>query len=122
MFQGVVEVMYFVPDRKVAANWYSQLLDLPITYLDEPEHYFICTGAQDIWFSLADSKVPNGAAGHVAYWRVQDSNAARARSDEMGAQLHRGPLDRGDGEFMCQMKDPFGNLFGLVGPSMNQTD
>jgi hypothetical protein len=58
MFQGVVEVMYFVSDRKVAANWYSQLLDLPITYLDEPEHYFICTGAQDIWFSLADSKVP----------------------------------------------------------------
>jgi predicted enzyme related to lactoylglutathione lyase len=120
MFQGVVEVMYFVPDRQAAANWYAQLLDLPITCLDEPEHYFIRSGAQDIWFSIADSKVPSGAAGHVAYWRVQDFAAATARSEEMGALLYRGPLDRGDGEFMCQMKDPFGNLFGLVGPNLNQ--
>jgi hypothetical protein len=41
-------------------------------------------------------------------------------SEEMGALLYRGPLDRRDGEFMCQMKDPFGNLFGLVGPNLNQ--
>ena len=116
MFEGIIEVMYFVPDRQEAARWYARLLDLPITYLEDPEHFFIRVGNQDIWFHLADNKMPAGTARQVAYWHVTDFDAALSRAESLGATLYRGPLDRGDGEFMCQMKDPFGNLFGMVGP------
>jgi predicted enzyme related to lactoylglutathione lyase len=91
-------------------------LDLPITYLKDPEYFFIRVGHQDIWFHVADDKMASGTAGKVVYWHVTDFDAARVRAESLGATLYRGPLGCGDGEFMCQMKDPFGNLFGMVGP------
>ena len=33
-----------------------------------------------------------------------------------GATLYRGPLAIESGQGVCQFADPFGNLFGLVGP------
>ena len=117
MFLGVTEVMYFVPDRRAAADWYSRLVDIPISCLEDPEHYFIRVGAQEIWFLQADEKSPSGTSGQVAYWQVDDFAAVLTQAQELGAVLHRGPLDRKDGFFMCQLKDPFGNAFGLIGPA-----
>ncbi|HET7090661.1 MAG TPA: VOC family protein [Anaerolineae bacterium] len=60
--------------------------------------------------------MPAGAAGQVAYWHVEDFDAALERAENLGAVLYRGPLRRLDGQYMCQVKDPFGNLIGLIGP------
>src|SRR5579862_9250971 len=110
MFTEIMELMYFVPDRLEAAQWYARLTDVPLTYLDNPEHFFLRVGHQDIWFHTADAKMSAGTAGQVAYWRVKNFDAAQTRAVSLGAVLYRGPLDRGDGLYMCQMKDPFGNL------------
>ena len=115
MFKGVSEVMYFVSDRRAAAEWYSNLLGIEITWLENPEHFFIQVGNQDVWFHQSDSKVPSGAAGHVAYWQVADFDAVLERATQLGAKLYRGPLDRQDGSYMCQVKDPDGNLIGIIG-------
>jgi uncharacterized protein len=56
-------------------------LDLPITCLENPEHFFIRVGNQDIWFHMADNKMPAGTAGQVAYWHVIDFNAVRAQPE-----------------------------------------
>lgn len=115
MFQRIVELMYFVPDRHEATAWYAKLFDAPITYLDHPDHFFVLVGDQEIWFSEADHKVSAGTAGQVAYWRVDCFDTALEKAMQMGAVLYRGPLDRGDGSWMCQVKDPFGNLLGFFG-------
>jgi len=61
--------------------------------------------------------MPAGAAGQVAYWQVEYFDDALERAKHQGAELYRGPLKREeDGQYMCQVKDPFGNLIGLVGP------
>ena len=116
MFRGIIELMYFVPDRQAAASWYAELFETAITHLNTPGAFFIRVGAHDIWFHAADSKVPAGAAGQVAYWAVDDFEAALARARRLGAELHRGPLQRLDGHVMCQVKDPFGNIIGIIGP------
>lgn len=116
MFKHVSEIMYFVADRHAAAEWYSNLFEIEITYLGNPEHFFIQVGEQEVWFHQSDSKVASGAAGHVAYWRVIDFDRALERATLLGAQLYRGPLDRQDGTYMCQVKDLDGNLIGLIGP------
>ncbi|MBD2189968.1 glyoxalase [Pseudanabaena sp. FACHB-723] len=116
MFKYIAEVMYFVSDRRVAAAWYSKLFDTEITCLEDPEHFFIRIGNQDVWFHDADIKVPSGAAGHVAYWQVTDFDAVLELAIKLGAQLYRGPLDREDGTYMCQVKDLDGNLIGFIGP------
>lgn len=120
MFKHVSEVMYFVFDRRVAAEWYSNLFDIKITWLENPEHFFIRVGNQDVWFHQSDSKVPSGAAGHVAYWEVTDFDAVLERATQLGAKLYRGPLDRQDGSYMCQVKDLDGNLIGLIGPRQTE--
>jgi len=116
MWQGVLEVMYFVEDRRKAAEWYSNLTQHPILFLESPEHFFIRIGNQDIWFHAADSKSPSGTGGQLAYWQVDDFDEVVSQATKMGAILHRGPLDRVDGTWMCQMRDPFGNVLGLIGP------
>lgn len=115
MFKYVSEIMYFVSDRRAAATWYSNLFGIEITWLENPEHFFIRVGNQDVWFHESDSKVSSGAAGHVAYWQVADFDAVLERATRLGATLYRGPLDRQDGSYMCQVKDPDGNLIGIIG-------
>lgn len=120
MFKYVSEVMYFVADCRAAAEWYSKLFGIEITWLENPKDFFIRVGQQDIWFHQADSKVPSGASGHVAYWQVTDFDAVLAQATKLGATLYRGPLDREDGTYMCQVKDLDGNLIGLIGPRKEQ--
>jgi uncharacterized protein len=115
MFRHVAEIMYFVPDPRTAAEWYSNLFGIKITVLDNSDNFFIQVGNQEVWFHQADSKVPSGAAGHVAYWQVDDFDAVLERAMQLGAMLYRGPLDRQDGSYMCQVKDPYGNLIGFIG-------
>ena len=64
MFLEIMELMYFVPDRHEAARWYAALTQQPILTLEDPEHFFIRVGNQDIWFLTADSKMPAGTAGY----------------------------------------------------------
>ena len=116
MYKGISEIMYFVPDRRAAAGWYARLFEAEIITLENPEHFFIRIGGQDVWFHIEDAKMPAGGAGQVAYWEVEDFDRALARAEDLGALLYRGPLDREDGTFMCQVKDPFGNLVGIFGP------
>jgi predicted enzyme related to lactoylglutathione lyase len=120
MFKGVAEIMYFVPDRTQAAHWYAQLFNTQLTYLSDPDDFLLKVGAHEIWFHQADSKAPAGAAGQVAYWQVDDFDAALERAESLGAVLYRGPLRRPDGQHMCQVRDPFGNVIGLIGPRAEQ--
>jgi predicted enzyme related to lactoylglutathione lyase len=50
-----------------------------------------------------------------AHWRVSSLAEACARLERAGATLYRGPLVIGNGEAICQVSDPFGNLLGLIG-------
>ncbi len=121
MSSGVVEVLYFVPDRRKAAIWYSQVLEAEISHLDDPEHFYIRIGEQEIWLHQADEKGPSGVAGQVAYWGTDDIDVSVAKAEELGGSLYRGPLKRLDGRFMCQVKDPFGNVIGLIGRQQQRT-
>jgi predicted enzyme related to lactoylglutathione lyase len=112
----IIELMYFVEEPRRAVEWYAGFFEVPIGIADDPQWFFLPVGAVEIWFHRADSKVAAGTAGQVAYWEVADFDHMLGKATGLGAILYRGPLDRGDGKFMCQVQDPFGNLIGLVGP------
>jgi predicted enzyme related to lactoylglutathione lyase len=114
VIQSVAHVMMFVSSVRAAAAWYSSLLNLPATFIDDNFAAIEAASAR-LCFHLADSKVPAGRAGQVSYWRVDSLNDAMDRFQDAGAVLYRGPLQIASGEGMCQFADPFGNLFGLVG-------
>lgn len=107
--------MFHVSDVKKACGWYSRLLSVEPVYLLE-DFPVLRVGNTELCFHMADAKVSSGKSGVVTYWRVADFNQAIARAEEMGGSIHRGPLEIEDGSTICQIADPFGNLFGLVGP------
>jgi predicted enzyme related to lactoylglutathione lyase len=104
----------FVPSVRATAEWYSSLLQLPVSFIDE-NFATISVGSAQLCFHLADSKVPAGRAGQVAYWRVASLIDASDKFKRAGASLYRGPLAIESGQGICQFADPFGNLFGLIG-------
>ena len=97
-----------------AAAWYAGVLELPAVFVDE-NLASIAVGPAQLCFHPADGKVPAGRAGQVAYWRVDSLPEAIDRFRQAGAQLYRGPLVIESAQGICQLADPFGNLFGLVG-------
>ena len=112
--QSLDHVVMFVPAVRAAAEWYSSALGLPIACLDDNFGY-IKVGSSQLCFHVADEKANAGHRGQVAYWRVSSLTETCARMERAGATLYRGPLVIGNGEAICQMSDPFGNLFGLIG-------
>jgi predicted enzyme related to lactoylglutathione lyase len=58
-----------------------------------------------------------GPSGTVPYWTVADVDAVVADWTQYGATAHRGPKTIMTGERLCQLLDPFGNLFGIRQPS-----
>lgn len=64
----------------------------------------------------ADQFNQPGPSGTVPYWTVSDVDATVAEWSQHGASAHRGPKTIMTGERLCQMLDPFGNLFGLRQP------
>ena len=64
----------------------------------------------------ADGFNQPGPSGTVPYWTVSDVDGTVAQWSEHGASAHRGPKTIMTGERLCQVLDPFGNLFGLRQP------
>ena len=114
MIQAVDHVLMFVPSVRDAAAWYSSVLRLPVSVTGE-NFAIIAVGSAKLCFHLADSKVPAGRAGQVAYWRVATLSDACDAFKRAGASVYRGPLAIESGQGICQFADPFGNLFGLIG-------
>jgi predicted enzyme related to lactoylglutathione lyase len=50
------------------------------------------------------------------YWSVSSVGSAREQLLERGATPHRGPIEVEHRRSICQLRDPYGNIFGLDGP------
>ena len=108
-------VFYFVADLAAATAWYSARLGVePVTRASQLV-MFDLPGTR-LTLHRADEFNQPGPSGTVPYWTVTDVDTIVAQWSEHGASPHRGPKTIMTGERLCQMLDPFGNLFGLRQP------
>ncbi|MFS0519816.1 hypothetical protein ACEYW6_34670, partial [Nostoc sp. UIC 10607] len=66
MFKGVQAIFFFVNDVVAAAQWYSELLNIPMNYFyveNEIRRALIDVGGVEMFFHLADEKMRPGNAG-----------------------------------------------------------
>ncbi|MGX7678874.1 VOC family protein [Jatrophihabitans sp. DSM 45814] len=113
MLSGVTNVFYFVDDLQSARAWYAELLGFePIEV--QPQLVTFAVGSVRLTLHLGDDfNTPAELHGTVAYWGVDDVDEVVAQFVARGAIAHRGPKTIFTGERLCQLKDPFGNLFGV---------
>ncbi len=113
MFKRILTVLFFVDDIKSSSDWYKVFLrQEPIEQTSEFASFDV--GGTFLNFHRADARSPVSTGGTVSYWLVDDLNKTIETAISLGGQIYRGPLNvpeiRGT---ICQIKDPFGNIFGL---------
>lgn len=112
-FLGLRTTIYSVTDLAKAKDWYTRVLGAA-PYFDEPFYVGFNVGGFELGLDPDTSEVKPGAGGVVAYWGVPDAERAWARLMELGAEPASPVREVGGGIKVATVKDPFGNLFGLI--------
>ena len=113
MFYGLRTAIYRVGDLDRAKEWYGAVLGIR-PYFDEPFYVGFDAGGFELGLQPDESGAPRASTGVVAYWGVNDADAAFRRLLELGATEHSGVQDVGDGIRVATVLDPYGNVLGVI--------
>ncbi len=108
MNQGVKTIIYPVKDMARAKTRFRTLLGVE-PYGDSPYYIGFKVGDQDIGL------VPNSPEGGMAaFYHVDDIKQSLQSLLDAGSQILRETKDVGGGRLSASVKDPDGNIIGLV--------
>ena len=108
MIQGLRTVIYPVGELTAAKNWYASVIGHE-PYFDQPFYVGFSVGGFEL--GLIPDQAEDGA---VTYWGVPEIVAELDRVVQLGGVVHQPVTDVGGGIKVASVKDPFGNLFGLI--------
>jgi predicted enzyme related to lactoylglutathione lyase len=111
MTAGVQTIIYPVKDPKRAKALFSALLGVE-PYADEPYYIGFKAAGQDV--GLDPNGHAQGLTGPVPFWHVDDLRERLAALLEAGAEIVQDVRDVGNGRLIASVKDPDGNLVGLL--------
>lgn len=112
-FKGIYTVLYRVDDLDRGKAWYAQVLGTP-PYFDQPFYVGFNVAGFELGLLPPEPGAAMGPGGTVAYWGVEDVPAAFERLLGLGAAEVEKPQDVGGDIVVATVRDPFGNLFGLI--------
>jgi predicted enzyme related to lactoylglutathione lyase len=110
MILGLRTAGYPTPDLSRGKEWYRQVLGCD-PYFDEPFYVGFSVGGFELGL-IPDGKP--GVEGVQVYWGVLDAVAELERLKTLGAEVHEEARDVGGGIKTASVRDPFGNLFGII--------
>ena len=113
MFLGLRTVVYKVGDLGKAKAWYTKALGFG-PYFDEPFYVGFNVGGYELGLDPDIEKDKPGPGGSVAYWGGADGAAAMQALAAAGAETHTALTEVGEGIKVGVVRDPFGNLFGVI--------
>jgi predicted enzyme related to lactoylglutathione lyase len=113
MVKGLGTVVYHVPDLDRAKLWYATAFQQQ-PYFDQPFYVGFNIAGYELGLDPNTTAVPPGNGGSVAYWRVDEIEAALQHFIASGAIVAEPVQDVGDGIKVATVKDPFGNAIGLI--------
>jgi len=119
--RGIAQIVVFVEEPPAAASFWAKALDAPQRLEDGGA--LVELAFVELFFHPADrektswgeEKNPQGGST-VVYLAVEELDAARERLLAAGCEPWRGPIEIEDGRRICQVRDPFGTVWGLDGP------
>ena len=110
MIKGLRTVIYPVADLGRAKDWFADVFGVP-AYFDQPFYVGFAVGGFEL--GLVPDGTP-GTAGATAFWGVGDIAAEVDRIVGLGATVHAAIQDVGEGIRVAELRDPFGNVIGLI--------
>ena len=118
MLGGLRTLVYPVTDLDAAKAWYTQMLGFG-PYFDQPFYVGFSVGGYELGLMPEEGKL----AGPITYWGVPDADAAYATLLTLGATEGAAVEDVGGGIRLGAVRDPFGNILGVIyNPHFQVTD
>ncbi|MET8770356.1 VOC family protein [Streptomyces sp. NPDC004658] len=111
MTAGLQTIIYPVKDLGRAKALFGALLGVE-PYADEPYYVGFKAAGQDV--GLDPNGHAKGMTGPVPYWHVADLRERLSALLAAGAELLQDAQDVGGGRLIAFVKDPDGNLVGLL--------
>jgi lactoylglutathione lyase len=112
-FIGLRTAGYKVNDLKAATEWYSRILRIS-PYFEEDFYVGFNVGGYELGLLPDDTPATSKTDNVFMYWGVEDIKASYKRLLEYGALGHEQPTDVGGGIIVATVKDPWGNVFGII--------
>src|SRR2546422_11687264 len=110
MIQGIRLFVYPVKDLARAKTLYSKLLGEP--YADAAYYVGFRVGDQEIGLDPNGHKA--GLTGPIGYWQTTDIRKTVQSLLDAGAEVQQDVRDVGGGKLTAWVKDPDGNIIGLM--------
>lgn len=111
-FLGLRTVGYKVSDIVKATEWYSRVLGIE-PYFNEPFYVGYNVAGYELGLQPDEGDSVKGDTT-VTYWGVEDATEMYNTLLKAGASAHSEPQDVGDGIVVASVKDPWGNVFGII--------
>jgi predicted enzyme related to lactoylglutathione lyase len=111
-FKGLRTCIYRVNDITKATAWYSKVLGFE-PYFNEPFYVGFNVAGYELGLQPDDSNEPK-AATVITYWGVDDVAKSFNNLIALGATAFEEPAEVGEGIVVGAVKDPWGNIFGII--------
>jgi predicted enzyme related to lactoylglutathione lyase len=121
-FKGLRTAKYTARDLTKAREWYRKVLEKD-PYFDEPYYVGFNVGGFELGITPDDQAAMDRPESGLAYWGVDNAQAAYDRLIGLGATDHEPVQDVGGDIRIGAVRDPFGNLLGVIeNPSFRVED
>jgi predicted enzyme related to lactoylglutathione lyase len=110
---GLRTAKYTARDLTAAKSWYSEVLGIA-PYFDEPFYVGFNVGGYELGITPDTAAATDRPEAGVAYWGVTNADSAYARLLTLGATEFEPIQDVGDGIRIGAVRDPFGNILGVI--------
>lgn len=102
------QVSVVAKDLEKSIEWYRKALGNDPT-IAVKNHVEFVSGGQSLYFQGTEG---NG----TGYWKTDSLPQAIRHFESLGAKVYRGPLEIPGQMAVCQIQDPVGGIFGVMGP------
>ena len=113
MFLGLRTAVYYVSDIQKGRDWYSSILGFP-PYFDEPFYVGFNVAGYELGLQPTEGEEIVQSSKAAVYWGVESCEAALKALLAKGATANEDVQDVGGGIKVASVKDPFGNIFGVI--------
>ncbi|MFK7772843.1 MAG: VOC family protein [Saprospiraceae bacterium] len=110
---GLRTCIYKVGDLQKAKEWYAQVFETE-AYFDEPFYVGFNIGGYELGLLAEEDPTTEKTPTVLTYWGVEDIEKEYQRFLDLGATEHEKPINVGGELMVSTVKDPWGNLVGLI--------
>lgn len=110
---GLRTTIYKVGDINKGKVWYAEAFQVE-PYFDEPFYVGFNIGGYELGLQPEENPTTQKPESVICYWGVEKIQEVYDRLINLGATEHEKPYNVGGELMTATVKDPYGNIIGLI--------